>query len=99
MTCGNAIHDTANTCSLCYERMFARLAIVLLVIAFAVGLAARPSGSAGKPVRYVVQPTDTLWSIVAKRYPGDPREGIWQLQKRNHLRGTTLVPCHWPSRR
>ena len=72
--------------------MFARLAIVVLVIAFVVGLAARPSGSARKPVNYVVQPTDTLWSIAAKNYAGDPREGIWQLQKRNHLRDTTIVP-------
>lgn len=72
--------------------MFVRLAIVLLIAALAVGLAARPSGSAGKPVPYVVQPTDTLWSIAAKHYPGDPREGIWELQRRNHLHGTTLVP-------
>jgi LysM repeat protein len=72
--------------------MFARVLIVVLIAAFAVGLAARPSGSAGKPVRYVVQPTDTLWSIAANHYPGDPREGIWELQKRNHLAGTTLVP-------
>jgi len=72
--------------------MFVRLAIVVLIAALAVGLAARPSGSAGKPVRYVVQPTDTLWSIAARSYPGDPREGIWKLQKRNHLTGTTLVP-------
>jgi len=72
--------------------MFARLTIVVLIAAFAVGLAARPSGSAGKPVAYVVKPTDTLWSIAAKHYPGDPREGIWKLQKRNHLAGTTLVP-------
>ena len=72
--------------------MFARLLIIVLAIAFAVGLVARPSGSAGKPVRYVVRPTDTLWSIAAKHYPGDPREGIWQLQRRNHLSGTTLVP-------
>jgi LysM repeat protein len=72
--------------------MFARLLIVVLAIAFAVGLVARPSGSAGKPVRYVVRPTDTLWSIAARHYPGDTREGIWQLQHRNHLRGTTLVP-------
>jgi LysM repeat protein len=43
-------------------------------------------------VSYVVKPTDTLWSIAAKHYAGDPREGIWQLQRRNHLRGTTLVP-------
>jgi LysM repeat protein len=72
--------------------MFVRLAIVLAITALAVGLAARPSGSAGKPVGYVVQPTDTLWSIAAKHYPGDPREGIWELQRRNHLSGTTLVP-------
>ena len=72
--------------------MFVRAAIVVLVAALAVGLAARPSGSAGKPVRYVVQPTDTLWSIAAKHYPGDPREGIWELQQRNRLTGTTLVP-------
>jgi LysM repeat protein len=72
--------------------MFARIIIVVVIAAFAVGLAARPSGSAGKPVRYVVQPSDTLWTIAAEHYPGDPREGIWQLQKRNHLHGTTLVP-------
>ena len=72
--------------------MFVRLIIVIVIAAFSVGLAARPSGSAGKPVRYVVQPTDTLWSIAAKHYPGDPRQGIWELQKRNHLHGTTLVP-------
>ena len=72
--------------------MFGRVLIVVLVAAFAVGLAARPSGSAGKPVSYVVKPADTLWSIAAKHYAGDPREGIWQLQRRNHLRGATLVP-------
>ena len=72
--------------------MFVRLLLVVLIAALAVGLVARPSGSAGKPVRYVVQPTDTLWTIAAKHYAGDPREGIWQLQQRNHLGGTTLVP-------
>jgi LysM repeat protein len=72
--------------------MFVRLAIILAVAALAVGLAARPSGSAGKPVGYVVQPTDTLWSIAATHSPGDPREGVWELQRRNHLAGTTLVP-------
>jgi LysM repeat protein len=72
--------------------MFARLTIIVLVAAFVVGLAARPSGSAGKPVSYLVKPSDTLWSIAAQHYAGDPREGIWELQQRNHLRGTTLVP-------
>lgn len=72
--------------------MFVRLVILVLLIASVVGLAAHPSGSAGKPVRYVVKPTDTLWTIATKHYPGDPREGIWELQKRNHLHSTTLVP-------
>jgi LysM repeat protein len=72
--------------------MFARVAVLLLVIAFAVGLLAHPSGGAGKPVRYVVKPTDTLWSIAVKHYAGDPREGVWKLQRRNQLTSTTLVP-------
>ena len=78
--------------SLLYEHMFAKLAALTVLIAAIVGLAARPSGSAGRPVGYVVKPTDTLWSIAAKHYAGDPREGIWQLQQRNHLHGTTILP-------
>jgi LysM repeat protein len=72
--------------------MFVRFAVLLLTVALIVGIAARPSGSAGKPTRYVVKPTDTLWSIAATHYPGDPREAIWKLQRRNHLHGTILVP-------
>jgi LysM repeat protein len=72
--------------------MFPRLLILLLAISLLVGILARPSGGAGKPVRYVVKPTDTLWSIAMRHYAGDPREGIWKLQQRNHLQGTTLVP-------
>ncbi len=34
---------------------------------------------------------DTLWSIAAARY-GDPREGVYELQQRNGLDGTTIVP-------
>jgi LysM repeat protein len=72
--------------------MFPRLAVLLLAISLVVGVVARPSGGAGKPVPYVVKPADTLWSIAATHYAGDPREGIWELQQRNHLRTTTLVP-------
>lgn len=72
--------------------MFARFAVLLLATALLVGIVARPSGGAGRPATYVVKPTDTLWSIATRRYAGDPREGIWKLQQRNHLAGTTLVP-------
>ena len=72
--------------------MFPRLAVLLLAVALAVGFVARPSGGAGRPMTYLVKPTDTLWSIAAAHYSGDPRQGIWELQHRNHLRGTTIVP-------
>jgi LysM repeat protein len=72
--------------------MFPRLAILLLALSLVVGVVARPSGSAGKPTVYRVQPTDTLWSIATRHYAGDPREGIWKLQERNQLHGTTIVP-------
>jgi LysM repeat protein len=72
--------------------MFPRLLILLLAVSLLVGILARPSGGAGKPIRYVVKPTDTLWSIATRYYAGDPREGIWKLQQRNDLQGTMLVP-------
>ena len=72
--------------------MFVKLMILLTGLALVVGLAARPSGGAGPPATYVVRPADTLWSIAAAHYAGDPREGIWKLERRNHLHGTTIVP-------
>ena len=38
-----------------------------------------------------MQPHDTLWSIAARGY-SDPREGVWEIQGRNQLEGTVLVP-------
>ena len=72
--------------------MFPRIVLLVLAVALLVGYFARPSGGAGRPVRYIVQPTDKLWSIAARHYAGDPRDGIWKLQQRNHLNGTMLVP-------
>jgi LysM repeat protein len=72
--------------------MFARMAILLLAVSLIVGVVARPSGGAGKATGYVVKPTDTLWSIAAAHYAGDPRQGVWELEKRNRLHSTTLVP-------
>jgi nucleoid-associated protein YgaU len=71
--------------------MFGRILIVVAVSLFLWAAFARSSGASGSETRYVVRSTDTLWSIAASRY-GDPREGIYELRERNHLRGTTLVP-------
>jgi len=60
---------------------------LVAVVAFSV---VRTSHGAGREQRYVVKPTDTLWSIATSHYAGDPREGVWKLQHRNHLAGTTV---------
>ncbi len=70
--------------------MFARtLALVLL---FLVGwiVFARPSSGSRPEHTYVVKPHDTLWSIAGRTYGGDPREGVWKIQQRNHLSDTVI---------
>ena len=73
--------------------MFVRILLttfVITVLAWAVLV--RTSDGAGPPRAYVVKPGDSLWSIAAERYAGDPREGVWKLQKQNGLAGVTIRP-------
>ncbi len=73
--------------------MFVKLLIVFAAAALTVGgLAARTSHGAGPERTYVVRPADTLWSIAARTYAGDPRQGVWELEQRNHLTTDTLRP-------
>jgi LysM repeat protein len=72
--------------------MFVKPVALLAALALVVGVAARPSGGAGRSRTYVVRPADTLWSIASATYAGDPREGVWKLEHRNHLTDTTVVP-------
>jgi len=72
--------------------VFPRIVIVLVVAAMLWAIFARDTG-AGSPARhYRVRAGDTLWSIAAATYAGDPREGVWELQERNGLVGATIVP-------
>jgi len=72
--------------------MFAKFVIVITLAALAVGLVAHGSQGAGPERTYVVKPADTLWSIASRRYAGDVREGVWKLERRNHLGSATLQP-------
>jgi len=72
--------------------MFARVILILAVAALVVAVAARQSSGAGHQQTYVVQPGDTVWSIATAHYAGDPREGVWKIEKRNHLAGATIQP-------
>jgi nucleoid-associated protein YgaU len=73
--------------------MFARVLLVtFLVTVLAWSVLARGSQGAGAGHSYTVRPGDTLWSIAARHYGGDPRRGVWRLQTTNDLSGSALVP-------
>jgi LysM repeat protein len=72
--------------------MFAKVVVVLALITLAVAWGARGSSGSGPREIYVVKAGDTLWSIASTHYGGDPREGVWKLQQRNHLAGTLVRP-------
>ena len=70
--------------------MFARVVVIIALLTIAVAWGARSSDGAGREHLYVVRTGDTLWTIAAAHYAGDPREGIWELQNRNDLAGTAI---------
>ncbi len=72
--------------------MFVRVALLLIAAAFAVAVAARQSNGAGPAQHYLVRPGDSLWSIAAANYAGDPREGVWRIEHRNGLADATIHP-------
>ena len=71
--------------------MFARILVVSILAVVLWAVFARSSDASGPERGYVVQPYDTLWSIAAESY-ADPRQGVWEIQRRNGLGGTTIVP-------
>jgi len=71
--------------------MFGRMLIVLAISVFLWATLARSSDASGPERSYVVQRYDTLWSIAASGY-ADPREGVWEIRRRNGLAGATIVP-------
>jgi LysM repeat protein len=73
--------------------MFVRIILVtFLVTMLAWSVLARGSEGAGAGQPYRVRAGDTLWSIAARHYRGDPRQGVWQLQRENRLAGSALEP-------
>jgi LysM repeat protein len=66
--------------------------ILLLLGSLIVAVAARQSSGAGHQQTVIVRPGDTLWSIAVAHYAGDPREGVWKIQQRNHLASETIDP-------
>ena len=73
--------------------MFVRFILVtFLVTVLAWSVLARGSDGASTRQPYRVRAGDTLWSIAARHYRGDPRQGVWRLQRENRLDGAALAP-------
>lgn len=72
--------------------MFARVVVVLAVAVLLWAVLARDSGAGGPVRHHTVAPGETLWGIAVEHYAGDPREGVWELQRRNGLDDATIVP-------
>src|SRR4051794_40122014 len=84
--------DTRTDVRLLCEQMFGKLLILLCLAVLVLGYAAHGSSGAAPKHTYVVRAGDTLWSIAAKSYAGDPREGVWEIQQQNHLASATISP-------
>jgi LysM domain-containing protein len=72
--------------------MFVKIAILAASALLIWSVAARPSGAHGRKAVYRVKAYDTLWTIVSSHYAGDVRDGVWQIEKANHLGGVTIRP-------
>jgi LysM repeat protein len=73
--------------------MFVRIVFVtLLVMVLAWSVLTRVSEGAGAGQPYRVQAGDTLWSIAVDYYDGDPRQGVWAIQRENALGSSALRP-------
>ena len=72
--------------------MFGKVLLIAALTLVAWAVVARGSHGAGPEQHYTVRPADTLWSIAASHYAGDPREGIWKIEHRNHLSGALIRP-------
>ncbi len=72
--------------------MFAK-ALALACFALVLwAVAARPLGAHGHRTVYRVQAYDTLWTIASAHYAGDVRDGVWQIERANHLSDPTIRP-------
>jgi len=72
--------------------MFVRVILLFAAAALVVAVAARQSSGAGHQQLYRVRGGDTLWSIAAAHYAGDPREAVWKIERRNDLGAASIQP-------
>jgi nucleoid-associated protein YgaU len=72
--------------------MFAKAVLFAALALLVWGAAARPLGAHREKVVYGVKPYDTLWTIASAHYAGDVRDGVWRIERANHLESATIRP-------
>jgi nucleoid-associated protein YgaU len=72
------------------EHMFVRILIVVGIAVLAWSAVAHSSQAHGAKQVVTVRPYDTLWSIAQRRYGGDVRDAVWQIEQANRLPGADV---------
>jgi nucleoid-associated protein YgaU len=65
--------------------MFVRILLIVGTAVLVWSAMARSSNAHGAKQVVTVRPYETLWSIAQQHYGGDVRDGVWQIEKANHL--------------
>jgi nucleoid-associated protein YgaU len=65
--------------------MFVRILLIVGMAVLVWSAMARSSNAHGAKQVVTVRPYETLWSIAQQHYGGDVRDGVWQIEKANHL--------------
>lgn len=73
------------------RRGLGRVVVLAAILLLATGRLAYGSGPVASD-SVVVAPGDTVWSIAAARYGGDPRPHVEEILVVNHLASPTLTP-------
>jgi LysM repeat protein len=70
--------------------MFVRIILIVGIAVLVWSAMARSSTAHGAKQVVTVKPYETLWSIAQKHYAGDVRDGVWQIQRVNHLQSADV---------
>jgi nucleoid-associated protein YgaU len=70
--------------------MFVRIALIVGIAVLAWSALARSSTAHGPKQVVTVRPYETLWTIAQRRYGGDVRDGVWRIERANHLQGADV---------
>ena len=70
--------------------MFVRILLIVGMAVLVWSAMARSSNAHGAKQVVTVRAYETLWSIAQQHYSGDVRDGVWQIEKANHLRSADV---------